>query len=204
MTAFDSALAILWLEDRRASLAALLDEARISSLFKRSSPSAIARFVVSVWVDAIERESFWARTHVSEERGEAVAPPKAHGDSARPIDPVLSVGDTEASGLGMVPRAIFARGVCVSTSPTGMAMGDRPLAESFDAKTAAALRPAINQRIANYIRAVTARAETSPRYASALVLRSVENLQSSELPPRQRAHSQLHKDTTLGLPCHGF
>lgn len=76
-------------------------------------PSAVARLVVAIPINAIERLALWALTHVRQKVGETTAglrvPPIADSDSAGTVQLVGPIPDIEASTTHRFPTAIGAR-----------------------------------------------------------------------------------------------
>lgn len=70
-------------------------------------PSAIARFVIAIVVDSLNRQLTWSTPHVSEERSEAVAPAIADLNSARSIVTKLRAFRVVAALNHRVPHMIF-------------------------------------------------------------------------------------------------
>lgn len=78
-------------------------------------PTTVARFVVSVSIDAIKSVARWTRSHVSNERGKITGPSTTECDSA-PAVVLVALRRWSAASIGSVhPRLIFAR---VQTSET--------------------------------------------------------------------------------------
>lgn len=83
--------------------------APIVRLRVRVGPAAVRRFVVTVRVNSIDRESCWTRSHVGEEGGEIVAPAVADGDArTTPIFPFTDLR-VKAPLEHVFPGSIFAR-----------------------------------------------------------------------------------------------
>jgi hypothetical protein len=82
--------------------------AAIIGLFQSVRPSAIAGFVVAIYIYAIQRMSVWARPHVVEEIDEQ-SPPLAYPDASPAVISVFRIFSVSASRLSAIPRTIFWR-----------------------------------------------------------------------------------------------
>lgn len=71
-------------------------------------PSAIARLIVSIDVDAIQRIAWRASAHISQELNRVIAPGVAHLDAAASIVRVTAIGRRVASCFCALPRFVFA------------------------------------------------------------------------------------------------
>lgn len=82
----------------------------IDSLFSWSCPAAIARLVIAVRVNAIDRVVFRrSRPHVGVEVLEAVEPSLADRNAASPVASVVFATETAASVFDTGPRKVLAR-----------------------------------------------------------------------------------------------
>jgi hypothetical protein len=81
----------------------------ISGLCKNVSPPAIARFVIFIVVDAINRCSRRSRPHVGEKRFKRVNPSLANGNPATTVPFVRCGPWIKAAGFNLSPRPIFFR-----------------------------------------------------------------------------------------------
>lgn len=93
----------------------------VVGLCGRVCPPDIARFVIAVIVDAIERSAIWAWTHVGEETGE-VHPPLADRNSAASVKTISRIRLSKTSAPHTFPCAVLttytiAYGVAVLVSP---------------------------------------------------------------------------------------
>lgn len=80
----------------------------VVSLFYGSRPAAIARFVVAVYVYAVNRVlGRWSRTHVGVEVLDRVFPSVANGDPTTAIIGVVLVSGVEAPMLHQVPYCVL-------------------------------------------------------------------------------------------------
>lgn len=80
----------------------------IAGLLSGQRPSAIARFVVSIVVDAVKRMSLgWTSTHVSEKVFKTVAPPLAHFNSSPPPSGIARIVWVMASKFHLCPDAVL-------------------------------------------------------------------------------------------------
>jgi len=103
-----------------------------------SCPSAITRFVVTVYINAVNRVvTAWRFANVSKERLKAFAPPVAHGYTSPSIDGVVSAGRVVAPSLDVFPCAVFlrSRSAQVPTLPVSHVVGR----DEFSPKTPARL-----------------------------------------------------------------
>src|SRR5687767_6117431 len=92
---------------RRSGMAVpLMAELPISVLLKRRCPPAVARFIVPVAVNAIQRFTCRPFTHIREEGGEVIAPTVANSDSSRAIECVFVMGRLIAALFGRQPTVI--------------------------------------------------------------------------------------------------
>ena len=80
-------------------------------------PSAIARFIVAVVIDALNRVTFWAITHVCV-KGSKGLPLWTNGDSTPTINRVLVVVRVAASRLHVAPAVVGSRWLLCMTSIT--------------------------------------------------------------------------------------
>lgn len=78
-------------------------------LCRLCSPSTVTRRVWAVAVNAIERESVWAVSHVAKKRGEVRLPFVAHRDSATAVLGVVLVLWVVAATLGVTPGLVGSR-----------------------------------------------------------------------------------------------
>lgn len=69
-------------------------------------PAAVARLVVAVVVDALQRVTVRARPHVLQEGGETIAPPTADGNATPAIPAVIGMLGVRAPLAHLVPDAI--------------------------------------------------------------------------------------------------
>lgn len=74
-------------------------------------PSTILLTVRSVVVDAIKRMSWWARSHVFQERSEIVAPPVVHYDPSCAVPLILRDVGIKAASLRALPTFVLASAV---------------------------------------------------------------------------------------------
>ena len=81
--------------------------APIFILLAVSSPTTVSRLVITFVVDSIQCAPFWAFAKMNEERGKAISPFVAHGNSATTIVSVFLVGWIETARLRFAPRSIF-------------------------------------------------------------------------------------------------
>jgi len=84
-------------------------ESCVVSLDGSTGPAAISWFVVSVYIFAIKRLSFWGVAHVFKEGGKGVEPPLAHFDAASAIVFVLRIRLGIAPRFCMAPCLVFTR-----------------------------------------------------------------------------------------------
>lgn len=78
----------------------------VHAVFRLRHPSTVSGFIPLVVVDSINRQAFWARTHIGQELSERVPPSFTHKDSASAIVFVLLVGWIVASFFRSTPRDI--------------------------------------------------------------------------------------------------
>lgn len=102
-------------------------------------PTTVARLIVAIVVLTVQRRTWWAGSHVGEERREVVPPAVTHRDAAPAPVRVARERRDEATGLRHHPRAILAgdrrtRGGSVLVVPPTQhrlsfapAVGDSPL-----------------------------------------------------------------------------
>lgn len=76
-------------------------------LLNRRSPSAVAWFVVAVWIDSIKSCSRRATSHVIKKGGERFGPFGAHRYSATAVGAVFIIGWVEASPFSVSPSAML-------------------------------------------------------------------------------------------------
>jgi hypothetical protein len=90
--------------------------ALVSVLLNSRGPSAVARFVMAVIIDAIQRVLWrWPTTHIREKAREVVLPFAAHGYPAPSVSVVARIGFSEAASLHGYPYRVFrcmAKPVC--------------------------------------------------------------------------------------------
>jgi hypothetical protein len=113
-----------------------LVETSVVPLFLCAGPTAIARFVVAIVVDAVKLVLWWARAHIFDKRGEVMAPSVAHRNAAPAPVGVSRVRRVVAAAAHIAPRLVFAAaaGSCFVT------MNSRTLARALAMETTAASR----------------------------------------------------------------
>ena len=96
---------------RYALVGVQLRASLIKALLLRRGPSAIARFVITIGVDAINRVlAGWARPHVGVEGGERFQPADADTHSTPAVPRKVLARDARAAVDQTSPRAEFHRG----------------------------------------------------------------------------------------------
>lgn len=112
----------------------------VASLLVVCRPSAVARFIVPVGVNAVERTTDRSRSHVGYKGLEGISPLVAHLNAARAIQFVSVAFGIVASLFGVLPSHVFRRGAA-SFSPansTCRSMLKAPRRNHFVSKASAA------------------------------------------------------------------
>lgn len=81
----------------------------ITFLCAIARPTTVARFIVPVCVDAVQRVARWTRTHVGQKRREIAGPSLAHRDSTSAVVLVGLRCWSATTIRGINPRSIFTR-----------------------------------------------------------------------------------------------
>ena len=134
-------------------------QAPVSVLGHVVSPAAVARFVIAVIVDAVERCSFRAWPHVSEKRAEIAAPFRAHCYPPPAVVPVLRMGCSEASCFGPFPSTHLRRSAFTNRVPVRRRTCNR----QFPREAAAASRYAFSYMGQGQLFFLTAVAPEQPK-----------------------------------------
>lgn len=157
--------------------------ALILALLFASGPAYVARFIVAVGIDPIERVIAGARADMGQERWEVVTPDISHRDASRAVSRIGDVRHLEASLFGCSPCAIFSR----ADQAVRRVLSD----ESFTVDAPATRRVPASQlvRVVNE-NLSAAIASTPPRSSASFIGRSTEYDQSSEAVTRQVVESR--------------
>jgi hypothetical protein len=83
--------------------------ARIARLSFAGKPADVARLIVSVCIDAVQRAAGRTRTDVGKKRREIVSPVVGHPNTAATVHRVAHGRRVVAAANGVAPRAIFSR-----------------------------------------------------------------------------------------------
>lgn len=166
----------------------------IVRLFFSCGPTAIARFVIPIVVNAIDSvKTCWLEAHVAKEGRKVILPAITNRKATPAIVFVIVVLGIVASALEGAPGLVL-WGVRVSTAPSSrMAMLElRPVAEGAS-KTTARFRNACHQRGSDDVFSSSALASASPLRARACLpamgavprQRLLNNCEASEYAPDQ-------------------
>lgn len=136
--------------------------ALVIRLFFPSRPSAVARFVVTVGIDAIQCVCRWAWSHVSQERGEVVAPFRAHRDPSPAVVLVMRNALVEAARFCRTPRTIGARAAVFLEPRASFAVFQLSLGAPFRMEAATTARQSTLKARANNNGRAAAFTLTSP------------------------------------------
>lgn len=105
--------------------------ALIVRLLQAGRPAAVARLIVAVVVDAIERmQERGARAHVGVEGGERVPPAIADGDAAAAVIRPRGVRATETAAFHGAPRFVFGRALQAVGAPCAVEIREQASATS--------------------------------------------------------------------------
>jgi hypothetical protein len=153
----------------------------IDRLLAWCCPSAVVRRVRSVVVDAIDRVSFWAWSHIGKELRKVINPLRTDRNPARAVVGIVLVVWSQASLLHSLPRAVFAGHVAVAGVAVNQSAGGATLNHA-----ATATRRGSGLQIDGVGRGLTsAVASTKPVDPAALVRRSTKHGQASEFSSSQ-------------------
>lgn len=163
----------------------------VSSLFRCCRPSAVARLVISIVVDAVERMSQRTWTHVAQKRSKRLSPLFTHRDAASTVIRPLRGRWIKATSHGSHPRSVLGCGLVVgivAVFPASRACG-------FHHETSATASLAGSQMTSSDTTnsAAAARAFAAPHDEAASVWFSGNHSQPPKGPP----------DQALGCSGHG-
>lgn len=152
-------------------------------------PSAIRRFVVTAWVNTIDRVIRWARTHVRQECQVVIAPAVTHRDAATAVELVVRGALGVTAALHAAPNRVLAL-LHASDYP---AVLDMPARAHRPLLTAARRRMSAQQVLTVLDRFGATRAATEPMRAirSGWIGRSLKDGQFTEDAAGQVGHGRL-------------
>lgn len=134
------------------------DSRLINSLHAIARPPAVARFIIAVVVDAVECVFRRARTHISKERIERIAPSFTHSNAPPTISAKVRRGWIAATGFHPMPCLIFTRRTASWLVPVFC----HPLRCEYLAKTTAASLRTAKQFLTQHKTPSAAITNTSP------------------------------------------
>lgn len=165
----------------------------ISTLRWVISPSTIRRGVVPVVIDAIQRASDWARSHVAQECGEICHPLWANLNSAPSVSSISRRTLSQAASFHRLPTVVLARLCAISDSAVRVRLsfswvrGVIHRRYSLTSIAAAAFRAAVDDPLWAHSLRASAIAFAHPPYAAIAALVAIDN----ETPKTVSNHKHL-------------